>query len=122
VNAVGKKTLIVVRHTPYGSSLARAALDAALAMAAFAQTVDILFLGDGVLHLMPQQDGAAIGVNTIGKLLSSLPLYDIDSVYVDAASATKYQLDISDTPIAGQFLDQAGIQQLLSANDHLLGF
>jgi tRNA 2-thiouridine synthesizing protein C len=118
----GKKTLVVIRHTPYGSSLARAALDAAMAMAAFEQAVDILFLGDGVLHLMPDQDGAAIGVNNVGKLLASLPLYDIDSVYVDAASAAKYRITTYDTPIAGQFLDQAQIQQLLSRNDHLLGF
>ena len=118
----GRNTLIVIRHTPYGSSLARAALDAAKAMAAFEQAIDILFLGDGVLHLMPDQDGAAIGVNNVSKLLASLPLYDIDSVYVDAASAAKYRLAASDTPIAGQFLDQAQIQQLLSRNDHLLGF
>jgi sulfur relay (sulfurtransferase) DsrF/TusC family protein len=41
VTAAPKKTvLIVLRHSPYGSGLAKAALDAALASAAFDQAVD----------------------------------------------------------------------------------
>ena len=71
---------MVVRHSPYGSSLARASLDVALAAAAFEQPVKLLFMGDGVLQLLPEQDSRAIGQKNIGRLLSSLPLYDIDMV------------------------------------------
>ena len=69
-----RRTLIVVRRAPYGSSLSRASLDAALALAAFDQLVDILFMGDGVLHLLPDQMSSEIGAKNVGKLLSSLPL------------------------------------------------
>ena len=46
-DAARKRALVIIRHSPYGSSLGRAALDTALAMAAFEQPVDILFMGDG---------------------------------------------------------------------------
>jgi len=117
-----RKTLIVVRRAPYGSSLSRASLDAALALAAFEQLVDILFMGDGVLHLLPDQMSSNIGVKNVGKLLSSLPLYDIDAVYLDASAAEQYQVDTANTPVTAQRLDNADIQRLLAEYDHLLGF
>ena len=64
-----KQLLVVVRHSPYGSSLARASLDVALAAAAFEQPVKLLFMGDGVLQLLPGQDSQAIGQKNIGRLL-----------------------------------------------------
>ncbi len=119
----GKKTvLIVLRHTPYGSSLAKAALDTVLATAAFEQTVDLLFLGDGVLQLLPEQDSRALGRKNFGHQLASLPLYDINNVYVDAESAKSYNLDHSKTPFETRLLDSQAINQLMVEYDHLLGF
>lgn len=114
--------LVTVRHAPYGSSRARSALDVALASAAFEQPVSLLFLGDGVLQLMPEQDSATLGVRNIGRLLASLPLYDIESVYVDADAASRYGLDLAMAPLPTRSLDSTGIQQLMASCDHLLGF
>ena len=117
-----KTSLVIIRHTPYGSSLGRTALDAALAMAAFDQPVQLLFLGEGVLHLLPDQDSHAIGVKNIGKLLAAMPLYEIASVYVDADAARRHGLDLALAPLPCESLDPAGIRTLMSSNDHLLGF
>ena len=117
-----RRTLIVVRRAPYGSSLSRASLDAALALAAFDQLVDILFMGDGVLHLLPDQMSSEIGAKNVGKLLSSLPLYDIDSVYLDSNAADQYQIDTAHIPLTAHRLDNAGITLLLAEYDHLIGF
>jgi tRNA 2-thiouridine synthesizing protein C len=117
-----KKLLVVIRHTPYGSSLGRASLDVALAMAAFDQAVDVLFMGDGVLQLLAGQDGKAIGVKNIEKLLGSLPLYDIESVYVDAAGAERYGLDSTRPPGPVTLLGAPAIKALMADADHLLGF
>ena len=123
MSTAGKKSLlIVVRHSPYGSSLARASLDVALATAAFEQPVSLLFMGDGVLQLMAEQDSQAIGVKNIGRLLASLPLYDIESVYVDAEAATRYGINLGSAPVATQTLDGPEIHRLMSGCDHLLGF
>jgi tRNA 2-thiouridine synthesizing protein C len=117
-----KTVLLVLSHSPYGSSLAGASLDAALACAAFEQPVDLLFLGDGVLQLQAGQDSAAAGVRNKGKLLASMPLYDIERVYVDAVAAGRYQLDLAAAPLSTVALDHAGMRQLMVAYDHLLSF
>ena len=119
---LGKSVLIVLRHSPYGSSLAGASLDVALATAAFEQPVDVLCLGDGVLQLQAGQDSQALGLRNKGKLLASLPLYGIERVYVDAEAATRYRLDLAAAPLQAEALDPAQIHQLMVAYDHLLGF
>ena len=117
-----KRLLLLIRHSPYGSSLARASIDVALAAAAFDQAVSLLFIGDGVLQLLPEQETQAQGVRNLGKLLASLPLYDIEQVFVDAEAAERYKLDLATTPVPTQALDDKAVAQLLLSHDHLLGF
>ncbi len=117
-----KSILVVVRRSPYGSSLARASLDVALSAAAFDLPLSLLFMGDGVLQLLTEQDSRGIGVKNIGRLLASLPLYDIEHVYVDAEAATRYGIDLDKAPVTTQALDGPGMQQLMADCDHLLGF
>lgn len=117
-----KRLLFIMRHAPYGAGPARSGLDAALAAAAFEQPVDLLFMGDGVLQLLPGQDGAALGVKTRGKQLAALPLYDIERVYVDAQAAARYALDLEQAPLPAQALDADAMAQLLRDSDLLLGF
>ena len=113
---------MVVRQSPYGSSLARASLDTALAAAALEQPVSLLFMGDGVLQLIPGQQSEAIGVKNIGRLLASLPLYDIESVYIDAGAAARYQLDTSNLVLPVRPVDPAAIRVLINHCDHVIGF
>jgi tRNA 2-thiouridine synthesizing protein C len=120
--AGNKAVLIVLTHSPYGSSLAKAALDVAFANAAFEQSVDLLFLGDGVLHLLPEQDSQLVGMKNAGRQLASLPLYDINWVYVDAEAAAQYKLDLTNAPVDIRLLGALEMHQLMVAYDHLLGF
>lgn len=117
-----KRQLVVIRHSPYGSSLARAALDAALAAAAFDQPVDLLFMGDGVLQLLPDQQSEGLGVKNIGRLLASLPLYGIEQVYADADAVARFGLDLGAAPVPARAVDDTAMRQLLGEYDHLLGF
>ncbi len=116
------RLLVVIRHTPYGSGIARASLDAALAAAAFEQPIQVLFLGDGVLQLLPDQDSSAIGVRNIGRLLGSFPLYDIEHVYIDEEAANRLGVDPSRAPLPTRPVDAAGIRALIDNSDHLLSF
>ena len=100
-----KRLLVIVRRPPYGDSLARSGIDTALAAAAFDMPVSLLFAGDGVLQLMPDQDSGAIGRRNLGRLLASLPLYEIDSVYADSEAAERYGLDTRQAPLPVQPLD-----------------
>ena len=117
-----KRMLVVIRHSPYGSSLAKASLDVVLAAAAFDQNIALLFLGDGVLQLIPRQESSALGKKNIGRQLASLPLYDIDSVYVDAEAAARYNIDLPTSPVDTQSISPGEIHQLMTEFDHILGF
>lgn len=122
IQPIKKSVLIVLRHSPYGSSLAKASLDVTLATAAFEQAVDLLFLGDGVLQLLPDQDSRPLGIRNIGRQLASLPLYDIDGVYVDAESAKRYNVNLAHAPFETRLLDGMAMHRLMARYDHLLGF
>lgn len=117
-----KQFLIVCRHPPYGSSQARDALDVAMATAAFDQQVAMLFLGDGVLQLLNTQDGAAIEQKSHDKQLGALPLYDIDSLYVDAHSLRLHGLDSDDLVLPAQLVTDEEISSLFSSHPVVLGF
>ena len=119
----GKKSLlVVVRHSPYGSSLARTSLEVALSSATFDQQVGLLFMGDGVLQLLPGQDSSAIGARNIAKLMASFPLYELDQLFADETALEKYGLRGQELPQNLQQLDDEAMRQLLTRYDHILGF
>ncbi len=117
-----KRTLVVLRRSPYGSSLAKASLDVALAAAAFEQPIDLLFMGEGVLQLYPDQDGRSLGVKTIGRQLAALPHFDINRVYADSEAVARYKMDLSRAPVDTLAIQPGEVQQLMLEYDHLLGF
>lgn len=119
---VRKRALVVTRHSPYGGTLAKSALDLTLAAAAFEQPVDLLFMGDGVLQLLPAQEGKARGSKDMARQLASLPLYDIDHVYADAEAAAQYGIELGAAPLAIQPLEPGAMRSLMQACDLLLGF
>ena len=117
-----KSVLVVSRHGPYGSGLARSAVDHVLASAAFDQPVTLLFLGEGVLQLLPEQDGASVGSKTIAKQLSALPLYDVERVYADSTAASRFGIDLAVAPTPVQPVNAEQVRELLAEHDHVLGF
>lgn len=117
-----RSALIVLRHTPYGRGPTRAAIDTALAYAAFEQPVTLLFMGEGVLQLHPDQQGRITGGRDIGKQLASLPLYGLEAIYVDAEAAERYGIALDGQPFACHPLSAAQMRALMDGFDHILGF
>ena len=113
---------MIVRHSPYGQSLARAAIDTALAAAAFEQAVNVLFQGAGVLNLLPQQDGRTLGLRDQGRVIDSMPLYDIETLYVDAPALARYGIEPGSLPRQARLLEAGDLREQLLAHDHLLSF
>ena len=114
--------LISSRHAPYGNLLAREALDVALTYAAFDQTVSLLLLDDGVLQLLPEQAPAATTQKNIAKILQSLALYDIDSVYADTDALQQRGIDAEDCVVPVKPVDAAAIAVLLQQHKTVLSF
>lgn len=100
-----KSILIICRSAPYGSSAARDALDLALTCSVFEQPVSLLFLDDALFQLLPGQAPAAIEQKNLNAIQQSLPLYDIDRLYVGVGALSARGLNAEDlilpvTPIA----------------------
>ncbi|MET0380012.1 MAG: sulfurtransferase complex subunit TusC [Spongiibacteraceae bacterium] len=118
-----KKTfLLICRHAPYGNSRAREALDVALTAATFDQPVTMLFLGDGVLQLLRDQQPAAIAQKALDKQLAALPLYDVETIYVEAAALLARGLDSADFALPVQVLTSEQIARQIDTHDVVLGF
>ncbi|MEP0202581.1 MAG: DsrE family protein [Halioglobus sp.] len=120
--APNKKTLtVIITHAPYQGTLARAGLDAALAAAAFEQPVQLIFSGHGIYSLL-EQDTKAAGTRSISKLIASLPLYDIEPVYAEAAAIAQLGINADALPAGTQVVDKQAIAALIDRADHVVSF
>lgn len=95
-----KTILFILQRAPYGDSTIRETLDAALAAAAFEQNVQLLFTGDGVWNLLPEQDANSIASKDTAKMLQALNYYDIEAVFSDDASLEERGLSVENLAIA----------------------
>ncbi len=120
---MSRRLLFVMRHAPYGTHVAREALDALLASAVFGQDVGALFINDGVFQLMPNQAPGALPQKNLAANLAALPLYDVERLYVHTPSLVERGLVASDLAMANLIeLDNDGVGQLFSEQDQLLSF
>ncbi len=117
-----KSILIINRRPPYGRSNAREALDVALTCGVFEQPVSLLFLDDGILQLLRDQQGAAIEQKNLAANLGALPLYDIDRLYVAEASLQQHGLSDDQLILPVQTLNREAVQQLIRDHDLVLTF
>jgi tRNA 2-thiouridine synthesizing protein C len=118
-----KKLLFISRHAPYGSSLAKDALDAILAASAYDQQLSLLFMDDGVFQLLANQAPENISQKSFAAILPVLPIYEINSIYVHDESLKKRQITLNELVIEGvQIIDSAAICSLLAQQDQLLSF
>ncbi len=119
---MAKRTLVIFRHSPYGNSLSRSGLDAVLAAGAFEQDVSVLFMADAVLQWLPNQDSSGLGRRNQAKVLASLAMYDIESVWVEAEALTARAVDSAALPPGIALADQTKLRQLMTDHDHVLVF
>lgn len=115
--------MCISRHSPYGSSLAREALDATLAASVFDQDIALLFMDDGVLQLLKHQDSQNISQKNISKSLGALNLYGVENIYVHQASLNQRNLNKTQLTLENvRLLDDQATQQLMAEYDQLLSF
>lgn len=119
---MSKRILIVCRQPPYGSSLAREAVDLALASSVFEQQLAVLFLADGVLQLLKNQHSLDIFMKNHGNVLSAFPLYDINDIYIDQQALADRSLTETDLLLEGKYLSTKQITNLIAQYDIVLNF
>lgn len=117
-----KSVLIINRTPPYGSSYARESLDIALTCSIFEMPVSLLFLSDGIFQLVKGQDPSGIEQKNLQSVLSSLPMYDIENIYVEQEALNSWALTTEELCLDSTVINNDEIQSLIASHDTVLTF
>jgi len=113
-----RKTLtFITRKAPYGQHGAKASLDMVLSAAVFDQQVHYIFMGEGVLQLRRGQQPGAIDAKDLSAAFSALPLYDVDSIHVEAEALQARGMSAQDLVIPVKVASAADIATLIHHSD-----
>ena len=111
--------LFIIGRSPYTHELSSdPAIDATMAAGAFGQNASVLFTGEGCLYLNQEISPPADQAD-LRKLLKSLPLYDIDHLYVSSNEPIA-SADICDLPVT--CLQPSDIASLIRNTSHVVTF
>lgn len=121
--SISKKLLFISRHAPYGSSLAKEALDAILAASAYDQELSLLFMDDGVFQLLKHQEPNDIGQKNFAAMLPALSLYDVNNIYVHKESLDTRQITTDELIVDSiRTINSDAVSELMAKQDQLLSF
>lgn len=95
--------LMVIDKAPYGDWQGREILDMALSLAAFDRPVALLFRGEGVNWLRPEQNGSLLRQKTVSRNLGAAKMFGVEEIYADQDALTRFQ--VSSTSPATQSVD-----------------
>lgn len=91
-----------------------------MALAAFDLEVAIVFSGDGLFWLQPNQSARSVGGKSPSKLLAALPMFGIENVgYSSSVALDADSLNLSDNATR---LNQDECAQWLSRANHVVSF
>ncbi len=93
--------LFLITDSPYRTQRVVETLEAALVAAVFDQQVSVLLKGDAVWSALPDQDVSELDRRSVLKILTALPEYDVEHLYVCAESLAERGLeaDTLGTPV-----------------------
>ena len=114
--------LFIFSHSPYGSSLGREGLEAALGAGAFDQNMAIVFIGEGLWQLKNEQDTHHNGRKNHQKMTCALPLFGVESLYAQASGLKARNLSQSDLYLDAKIISDSHICELIHQAKHILSF
>lgn len=117
-----RSLLLIFRQAPYGEGLARDALDVALASAAFVPELAVLFMGDGVYQLAPDQEPSGIRSKRHAAMLEALPVYGVETLYAHEPSLRARGIDPDTTVLECKTVDEDKLGAFIDRFDTVLSF
>ncbi|MBT7941935.1 MAG: sulfurtransferase complex subunit TusC [Alphaproteobacteria bacterium] len=112
-----KRFLFVNRRAPYGTVYALESLEVVLISAAFDQDVSLVFMDDGVLQILKNQDTDPIGMKNFSKTYRALEGYDVEKLYVEKESLEARGLTEDDLLVDVEILNSQELSDLMDAQD-----
>ena len=117
---MAKSVLLISRQAPWAGIGAAEAVDIALAAGAFDLPLSILFMDDGVLQLLEQQQPQVLEQKDLTANLQALPMFGIEQLYV--AQHCLNVRGLADSPLAmpAERVDDQAIQHLIRQYDYVM--
>lgn len=113
---------IIINSPPFASISGKEGVDLALVCAAFEQQVNLVFDGDGILHLLNNQQANAIEDKLHDMQLKALEFYDIDQIFVTQSSLSDRNL-VADNLLANCIpIDRQNLKQLIDNSAQVVNF
>ncbi len=113
---------IISSRPPFAGQSAREALDAALVAASYEIPTSLLLMGDGVLQLLSNQQPEAIPRKNLSAMFQALPLYGLETVYVDKQSLVERHLSEQDLQPPVTVLTQEQLKAFILQHPKVLNF
>jgi tRNA 2-thiouridine synthesizing protein C len=117
-----KKFLFLMRKAPYGTIYPQGGLEVILIMAAYDQSLSVMFVDDGVFCLKKGQDTGGIHVKGFSATFKVLEQYGIEHLYVDRQSLEERGLKTEDLVTAVEVIEKDEALKFINEQDHVLPF
>ena len=112
-----RSVLYLIRQFP--GELANETLDLILVSGVFEQPTSVVFIGNGVWQLVG--DGSKIDRKDTARALNALPMYDIESLYVDEMSLAERGIAFEDIDLPVQAISAREVTHLLHEHNVVIG-
>ena len=113
---------IISSHAPYAGQTAREALDVALVSASYDLHTSLLLMGEGVYQVLDQQNPGELPRKNLSALFKALPMYGIDTIYVDADSLDERHLTAGQLLPEVTLLEEGALAPFIARHDKVLNF
>ncbi|MFY2737644.1 sulfurtransferase complex subunit TusC [Pseudocitrobacter faecalis] len=118
-----KRVAFIFSTAPHGSASGREGLDALLAASALSEDLGVFFIGDGVFQLLNEQKPSAVLARDYIATFKLMSLYDIENVWMCAASLRERGLGASTTFVTDvELLEPDALRKQLDGYDVVLRF
>ncbi len=116
---INRTCLFINRRSPYGSSHAQEALDMAYTLSAFEHKVSLIFMDDGVLQIIREQDPSSIGMKNISSTFRAWEDYEIEHIYVEKESLEMRGVKETDLLIVAEIIDADHLGKIIEKQDFI---
>lgn len=113
---------IVISAPPFSHINAKEGVDLALVCAAFDYCINLIFIDQGVLHLVEGQDEIGFANKYHDKQIKALPFYGIERVFAETQSLTNYCLTEDSLIDSVKLINREQFNQLCTESQQVVTF
>ncbi|MCE0493478.1 sulfurtransferase complex subunit TusC [Vibrio salinus] len=117
-----KPLTFVFTSAPHFTARGREGIDAVLATSALCDGIQVIFVNQGVAHLLNGQDTTGIGTKNYAPMLKLFELYDIDEVYACRQSLDDMGLSSAELCIEVKLREPGEITGMLRNSHKVIQF